>query len=68
MIQYKGKLVSVEAVVETYQFISNYYDSELKRGTRVSQLKMYRFEMVHLIDALTKQLSDEDVDRLLFGC
>lgn len=68
MIYYKGKYVTVEAVVETYQYISNYYDSELKRGTRVSQLKMYRFEMVHLIDALTKQLPDEDIDKLLFGC
>jgi hypothetical protein len=67
MIYYRGKLVSVEAVVETYQYISNYYDSELRKGTRISQLKLCRFEMVHLIDALTKQLSDEEVDKLLFG-
>ena len=68
MIYYKGKYVTVKAVVEVYRYISNYYDSELKKGTRVSQLKLYRYEMVHLIDALTKQLSDDDVDRLLFGC
>jgi hypothetical protein len=67
MIYYRGKFVSVESVVEVYRYISSYYDDELRKGTKLSQLKLYRFEMVHLIDALTKALSDEDVDKLLFG-